>query len=168
MKLTQVERLTLINQYSILALLDPAERKYYEWLIQGLRLGIESIDRELFDQLDSKGIDRDASEFVIDVMCMYRALQNSLDDLKDKQGITPTEVWFPGFCGNTEGRYLAFASWFCSDRSGGLRRFERLYRDDMNSHCPVADTYQSMLVRWRECSDRERMSAEEIRRVLGK
>jgi len=143
--LDKKDRLILANQYRILVALDAEDRETYERWIEALEEGFESAYMSIFDHIDD-GLPRERCKFVIDVLCMYDALQRSFKNLTDTTGIDPSDVVFRGFDGNEEGAERSYAQ-YVRDREG---RFDYLDvdSDDLNAHMPSIDLYQRMLPAW--------------------
>ncbi|RZL61376.1 MAG: YfbU family protein [Variovorax sp.] len=165
MELSKKERLSLINQFLILEKLYPDEAIYYEQhriaLQQGFQLHYKWILEHVWDDLPEEECRK-----VLDALDLYRGILSSFDALKEKDGISESKVRFPGFDGNNESHYLAYARYFIVD----LERYEELIRDqeypDFNSHCPMLETYGRMTSMWQSWQSPHNMSAAQIRTLL--
>ena len=103
MELTKKERLTLYNQYEILKRLDPDGVEYYnvkqEILINGFKANYDDLVNGFMEETPVE-----VSEFVVDVLQMYRTLNNSYLELteEEKNNINLYDIAFKGFDGNEE------------------------------------------------------------------
>ena len=142
-KLTDVERLILANQYEILSLLK--EDDSYARLSEQLLEGHEWLYSQSFDFVSDNLPARDA-EHVLSILGIFGDLKASYAQLADKSGIEPHEVEFPGFDGNNEADLLSF--------SRALRKNDRFVETigdrAKNSHMPTTDMYDRMISKWRE------------------
>ena len=150
MELTKKERLTLYNQYEILKRLDPDEVEYYnvkqEIVINGFKANYNDLVNGFMDETPVE-----VSEFVIDVLQMYRTLNNSYIELdeEEKCNIDLYDISFKGFDGNEEIDYYVYARFFLED----LERFDELKESEhyaINSHSNMINRYSRMLSRWEE------------------
>lgn len=150
MELTKKERLMLYNQYEILKNLDPNEEEYYnvkqEILINGFKANYDDLVEGFMDEISVE-----VSEFVVDVLQMYRTLNDSYRELnaEERCNIELYNISFKGFDGNEEIDYYVYAKFFLDD----LRRFDELKESEhyaINSHCNMVDRYRDMLSRWEE------------------
>ncbi|GAA4002283.1 YfbU family protein [Deinococcus rubellus] len=148
MKLSLTERLQLINQYRILAKLEPEEAEAYKEFIDILQNAYEPLYYRFTEWMakDEDAITQEEAQYVYKVLAMFEALHLAIKDnglaLDDQQTHRAT---FSGFDGNNEGRLLGFANAFC-----GERRYEDLKRDGEipNSHGPMRSIYERMLTLW--------------------
>lgn len=91
--------------------------------------------------------------FVLDALDVYGSMQRSYAELDDRDGIDRRKLAFPGFDGNNEGKYMAYARFL----RGKQDRFDyvELGFDGLNSHAPLAGRYQRMIDEWKKVpSDR--------------
>ncbi len=106
--LTPPERLQLINQFRILAKLDPDHEQEYaehrEIIAHGYTLQYDEVFSEVQEEMNI-----DECKYVYDVLDLFRVLIRSYDALTDKKGLTADDVAFRGFDGNNEGKRYAFA-----------------------------------------------------------
>lgn len=150
MELTKKERLILYNQYEILKKLDPDGEDLYdrdqEILINGYKINYPDLVCGFTDET-SEGV----SQFVIDVLQMYRILNNSYNELKDedKEKIRMYDISFKGFDGNDEIDYYKYADFYMNklDRFDELKELEHF---QMNSHRNMLDNYIRMVSSWKE------------------
>ena len=161
MELSKKDRLVLINQFLILEKLYPDETDYYEKhrlaLQQGFSLHYEWILENVWDDLSEADC-----RSVLNALAVYRAIVYSFDELEARHDLTEERVRFPGFDGNYESQYLAYARYFIVD----LGRYEELRRGqeypDFNSHSPMLDKYSRMHEQWESWGRPLSMSAEKI------
>jgi len=165
MELSKKERLSLINQFLILEKLYPGEASYYEQhriaLQHGFQLHYGWILENVWDDLSEKECRK-----VLDALDLYRGIVSSFNALPEKDGLSESTVRFPGFDGNNEPHYLAYARYFIVD----LDRYEELIRGQeypgFNSHCPMLETYGRMTLLWSSWHRPYNMSAAQIRTLL--
>ena len=86
---------------------------------------------------------------VCDILDMWSCVEHSLNRLTEQEKLTilaeadatSFDIKFVGFDGNNESAYMNVAHFLIKD----LERFQTFEdRADLNSHCPVLDTYQRM------------------------
>ncbi|GAA0100804.1 YfbU family protein [Paraclostridium bifermentans] len=150
MELTKKERLILYNQYEILKKLDPDGEDLYdrdqEILINGYKINYPDLVCGFTDETSE-----DISEFVIDVLQMYRILNNSYNELnyEDKEKIRLYDISFKGFDGNEEIDYYKYADFYLNklDRFDELKELEYF---EVNSHSNMLDNYMRMVSSWKE------------------
>lgn len=150
MELTKKERLILYNQYEILKSLNPNEKKYYERdqeiLINGFKYNYDDLVCGLMDETSEE-----ISQFVIDVLQMYRVLNNSYDKLNDdeKAQIDIYDISFKGFDGNEEIDHYVYAKFYLEklDKFGELKE-SKYYA--VNSHGNMLNGYRKMVSLWKE------------------
>ncbi|MCL2633792.1 MAG: YfbU family protein [Oscillospiraceae bacterium] len=139
MKLTQVERQILYNQYDILSVLCPVDKELFELnktiLLNGYVREYDGL-MELHDEVST-----DICDFVYDVLTMYRILYSSYHKLEDKSNISDEDVIFQGFDGNDETQYYAFASFLLKDK----KLYSEFKNVEVNSHASRVGIYKSML-----------------------
>ena len=91
------------------------------------------------------------SQFVIDVLQMYRVLNNSYNKLNDdeKSQIDLYDISFKGFDGNEEIDYYTYAKFYLEklDRFGELK-VSKYYA--INSHGNMLNDYLKMVSLWKE------------------
>ncbi|WP_411845572.1 YfbU family protein [Roseibacillus persicicus] len=165
MDITNTEKLILINQYKILAKLDPDSSSYYEKaeniLSNGYRFLYGSLDNWIDDEMSE-----DKSEFVMDILSLYRAIGH-IDDTDDQLGGYSNRV-FRGFDGNEEGEYFSFTR-FVIEEEGKFaeQKGGEASVDGYNSHCPMVPTYAAMIQRWESRGKKYQLTLEEIKAILG-
>jgi uncharacterized protein len=98
--LTEMERLQLINQYSILEKLDTENAAHYAELQIILQQGYTYLYHKVFDPVWNEELSMEDCRFVLDVFDLHDALLQSYERLEDKEGITKDDIAFWGFDGN--------------------------------------------------------------------
>ena len=140
MKYTEKERSILINLYEIRKLLDDKEADFYEEKIEILRNGYE-----IFYSSDvHESMPEEESQEVLKILHMYM----DFEDAYSRAGEMPDHTFakFSGFCGNYEGRQLAFAR-FVIEKQGKFPQLAK-YIENLNSHVPLLSFYRLMLDIW--------------------
>ena len=94
MKLTDQERIILINQNRILALLDEGNADSYQKVITVLEKGLVTEYEDVL-YLEPPMSETDCKE-VLDILAMFNALHYSYDRLEDKGGIDELRIRFIG------------------------------------------------------------------------
>lgn len=163
MKLTKAERLILANQYRILAHLDSQDAKSYERHVEALESGFESAIEALFSSIFD-GIDSRDCSLVVRAMALYDALQRSQKNLAEGAGVSTEDVRFPGFDGNNETEYMAYAR-YVVEREERFTYLEPV-GGSFNSHMPFVERYRAMLREWKEMGESYDLSENQIKRLL--
>ena len=169
MELTKKERLILYNQYEILKKLDPHGEENYkidqEILINGFKANYDDLASGFMDETSVE-----VSEFVIDVLQMYRTLNNSYRELneEEKNEINLYDISFKGFDGNEEIDYYMYANFYLED----LGRFDELKESEhyaIDSHRNMVNRYRRMLSLWEEVrtSKYDLLTLRNIQYIIG-
>lgn len=145
-KLTDIERLLLANQYEILAELK--ENESYARLSEQLRDGHEWLYSQAFEWL-SPNMPSDQAEYVLTILGIFSDLKDSFQQLVDKSGIEPRSVEFPGFDGNNEAELLTFTRALRADG----RFTHTIPEHGKNSHFPTTDLYLRIIAEWRRLGE---------------
>ncbi|CAN5380076.1 YfbU family protein [soil metagenome] len=160
-KLTDVERLILANQYAILGLLKSDEG--YIQMAENLRDGHKWLYEQHATQISDNLPDEDV-EHVLCILGIHSDLRDSYSQLSDKSGIEEHLVHFPGFDGNNEADLLHFAR--ALSRNGNYS--ETIGKEARNSHMPTTDMYRRMINEWKSMGEpRYPLSKETILRIVG-
>lgn len=149
MKLTKVERLTLMNQHKILALLDEEEREHHEQMVEILRNGYASLYDDLTEELSDELSEADG-DFVLDVLNMHLAIQRVAQDA----GVDTREegnwaLQMRGFDGNNESQMLRFARFTAQEEGSAYGQF-LVNGQFPNSHSRSVEFHQRMLDEYEE------------------
>jgi uncharacterized protein YfbU (UPF0304 family) len=162
MKLTDQERIILINQNRILALLDEDNADDYQKVITVLEKGLVTEYEEVL-YLEPPMSETDCRE-VLDILTMFNALYYSYDRLEDKGGIDELKVRFIGFEGNNEGRQLGYARYLIEQDDHYTHLVDG---KDLDSHGPVIDGYREMLDRYKALGEPRLLTREQLLEVVG-
>ncbi len=166
MNLTKKDRVFLINQYQILALLNASEAPRYNELIEILRNGYEifysKIDEWVYDDMPSE-----QGQFVFDILNIYRIIE----DFKRAQPLSSISThnysFFRGFDGNNETDYMGFARFLIKEQRKYIEQQPYLTEnDDLNSHSPMIDKYQRMISKWEELGKDWKLTENQILEIL--
>ncbi|HEY5524423.1 MAG TPA: YfbU family protein [Clostridium sp.] len=163
------DRLFLYNQYEILKGLNTERIKEYELKQSILTNGFKyDYDDELIGGFYDETPEL-VSEFVYDVLQMYRELDDSLSELSEEenQHIDKHDVTYAGFDGNEEGSYYTYANFVLKD----LGRYEEIYNNGkakLNSHTNMVNKYRRMVRTWKEVKSEEcyNLSFENIKKII--
>jgi hypothetical protein len=166
MDLTKKDRVVLINQYRILALLKPDDASHYEELIEILDHGYE-IFYSVLDQWISDDMPNDEGRLVLDILGLYRCIENYKRKTKNKKVISHRYGYFHGFDGNNETAFMSFSR-FLIIKQGKFSEQEPYLRenDSCNSHSPKLDKYMRMIAKWKEADQEYDLSEEQILEIL--
>jgi uncharacterized protein YfbU (UPF0304 family) len=157
--LSRLERLTLANQFKILAALHPDEGEDYTDLATIFERGYSYLYDRAFQSMSSE-VTRDTSQEVFDILSMHRTLFDSVQRLQDKCDLEE-RIKFYGFDANNESEHLSFAKFFTKDG----RTFEEV--KVFNSHMPTLQRYRRMLQAWKSLGPPEKeLTNEEVEAVL--
>lgn len=145
MELSKKDRLLLINQYRILAALEKDDAGHYNELIKILENGY-SIFYSMIDEWVSEDMPEEEGQFVLNVLDLYRAIEDIKRRSKSEELNKHHYSFFMGFDGNNETEYMAFSR-FLVQEQGKFREQESYLRknDNMNSHMPMIPKYRRML-----------------------
>lgn len=159
MQLNLVERLTLRNQFEILARLGDDRRPYLEW-IEILEQGHALLYGEIFSDLDAEGGDPADAREVLDILDVFRAL----DEAKERGVTIPASAsgrhQFAGFDANTEPSHYAFAR-FVIEVQGRYAESSH-----SNAHRPTLSSYRELVSRWAEMGKAFPLNSSEVSILL--
>ena len=164
--LTKKDRLILINQYRILAELKKGEESHYLELIDILESGYE-VFYSMVDEWISEDMPEHEGRFVLEVLDLYRAIEDVKRSSRDPRLLSHPLCIFPGFDGNNESKYLGFCR-FLLEKQGKFQEQQQYLakNDGMNSHMPMIDSYRRMLKAAGNISNVRRLSPEEVMAIL--
>lgn len=145
MELTKKDRLVLINQYRILAALNKDDESHYKELIEVLERGY-SIFYSLVDEWVSEDMPEAEGKFVLNILDLYRAIEDLKRSTKDERLLKNPYSHFSGFDGNNETQHMGFCR-FLIEKQGKFQEQKPylLKTDNMNSHMPMIGKYKRML-----------------------
>ncbi len=161
MDLTKTERLILINQYRMLSVICPDEKKDSDIAIDILANGYKHNYDSLVDFL-SDDMPEEISKEVIDILQMFRSLNNSYHELNDKSGIDKGNVIFQGFDGNEETEHYSYADFFINKYD----RYSEFSKVAINSHCNMLYMYRPMLKAWSKYERYQSLNKEQIIEII--
>ncbi len=170
MELDLKDRLILYNQYEILKGINAEECEEYELMqnivVNGFKYNYSELIEGFYDETPEL-----ISEFVFDVLQMYRVLNNSYEELslEEKQQINKNDITYGGFDGNEEGSYYTYANFVLED----LGRYEEIYNNgkvELNSHRNMLNKYTRMVRTWKEVKSGRynSLTFENIKKVINK
>ena len=167
-KLSKVERLTLVNQLLILEKLYPKEASSLALRRKALEDGYQSHYADLFESIYD-GLPAEECRFVIDVLDMYRAITFSHAHLPpaQREEISSDRLDFKGFDGNSETIYMAYTRYLVNDLGRYGEQTHRDLKPDFDSHMPMIDQYRRMLTKWESVKDKSKLEHDEIEAILG-
>jgi len=160
MELTKLERLVLLNQYRILAKLEPDDSRNSEEACEILRNGYTLEYETLARHVDPDVSEEECRE-VRDILDMYRALKIARGDLPEGT-FGEGDAAFPGFDGNNEPEHFAYAKFLMEIQN----KWQESKQDPRNSHKPMLARYRSMLESWEESANKWELTAEDTARIL--
>lgn len=166
MEITKRDRLILINQYRILASLNKAEADHYEELISILENGYAIFYSQL-DEWISEEMPEYEGRFVLEILDLYRAIEDVKRATKDSRLIAHYYAFFRGFDGNNETAHMSFCR-FLIEKQGKFQEQKQylLVNDNLNSHMPMTAKYSRMLDEAKSLPNKWNMSADDALRVL--
>lgn len=164
-RLSRVDRWVLSNQYKILAALHPQEARYYDECRDALESGYEGEYSRLVEHVfgDRDCLSAEECHEVVDILAMFRALKDTMTDGVQAGGFERWQIEFAGFDGNNEGRWMAYARYFCSSGPGAFTDLEK--GDNFNSHAPMLDRYRRQLAEWRRSKTPYKIETAEVERI---
>lgn len=171
-KLTQAERMILINQLTILKAIDKSgDAKELDRQIEILEKGFETFyDRVSPCHLYEPFSDED-SNFVFRVLAMYEAIDHYMrehpDDAADLEKVHL--IHFAGFDGNNESEFLTFTRFLLTKQAmfTGQLKHEKT-TDGFNSHMPRVNVYRRQVERWGAMKEPFDLSPEQVRSILSR
>jgi hypothetical protein len=167
MKLSSKERISLLNQYRILAKLYPDEEAHYQELVSILESGYEVFYSQI-DQWLSDPMPEEEGRFVIDVLNMYRAIEDFKRSNESDAVSTDFLSFFRGFDGNEEASYMSFAKFLILDQGKFAEQRNYFSKNDaLNSHAPMIGKYRRMVQRWQETTAQWNLSERDVLAILG-
>lgn len=169
--LSMIERQILVNQFRILAHLDPKSAEDYEAnatiLARGYTVQYDHVLRQIYEEMPVEDC-----TYVFDVLDMFDMLLHSYRTLKDKEGLVEEDVRFRGFDGNNETKRWAFAEHLKKEG-----RWEAVLSGGLDSHSMVTKSlYPQMLKRYEPIKQRILdshsgnwlLTADQIKEVIGR
>ena len=166
MEITRKDRIILINQYKILSKLYPEDSEHYDELREILEDGYE-VFYSMIDEWVSQDMPESEGKFVLDILDLYRAIEDYKRISKDQEIIEHHYSYFLGFDGNNEGQYMAFARFLINKQGKFSEQKDYLLKNDnLNSHTAMVDTYKRFLRNWEDIEKPFKLNAEQIKGIL--
>lgn len=109
MKLDKAQRWILVNQMRILAALYPSDREDYERTAEALGSGYELEYDLQAPHIYDEVLTEDECHEVRETMQMYWHMQGITKQLSDKTGVDEEKLFFRGYDGNNETKFMAYA-----------------------------------------------------------
>jgi hypothetical protein len=153
MKMSEVERLLLFNQYETLKRVDPAMEEHCDLMIKCLLEGYDDDFDQLLPEFEEP-IDPIIRQEVQDILQMFRLLYHHFES-------NPPAV-FAGFDNHDELDYKTYAEFLIEDR--GYWRESRL--SDYSTDRQLLNDYRAMLNEWKQAKSDHSLSDEEARRIV--
>ena len=167
MKLTKLERLNLINQYTILAKLSPDDAEHYEELKTILEDGYEIFYSSL-DMWISEDMPEKEGKFVLDILDLYRFIEDYKSRSPNSLVLENHYSIFRGFDGNNEGQYMGFARFLILTQGKFSEQKKYLRKNDnLNSHSPMIEIYKKLLLKWEKLGRPYHLNDSQIKEILG-
>lgn len=162
MKLTKVERVSLIIQYKMLKKIDPDNAADYEEYIQILERGYEYFYPNAMQGIGGyEPIDKEETLFIYDLINMYRAFER----VYDREGrLDEPYATFMGFDGNHEGKFISFMKFMIKDNE---HHALAPYLDRSSIH--AMPSYRAMVSAWNLLSSpykHEELTIQDIQKIL--
>lgn len=161
------ERLILAQQGRILAAVDPKQREDHIFVAEVFESGFTAFYEEAFTVITPEFGEQD-SDYVRTIMGIYFDIQYSYDNkLTEEERKEVGSVTFLGFDGNdTQEIYRARFARFCMKH--GQYESLKCMGSDLNSHMPVGQKYAGMIRRYEEMGSPRELTADQIKKVMGR
>lgn len=164
--LTLKERMILANQFRILEALYPGEAGSFKTLRTIVESGYEAHYSELGWSAIESNFTLAESREVMDILDMYRTLNDSYNRLTDNVGITKMDLEFAGFDGNNEPQQLDYARFLVLNQGRWREILEDRPGFDLNSHSMEIEIYRRMLSVWSDMDKKRTLAVDEIKQIL--
>lgn len=166
MELTKIERAMLVNQYSILAILDNDNSSEYLKKAEIVSNGYEGFYDELFDNI-SDGISVAICEETHKILSMYRVINNCISNLtqEQKDNINLDYIKFDGFDAN-DGNHFVIMKFLVEVAN----LFEEHQNSNFNSHSMASlRRYRQILPIYNQVmkENNYRLNWEGFQKILG-
>jgi hypothetical protein len=161
------ERLILAQQSRVLAAVDPKQREDHIFAAEVFENGFTAFYEEAFTVITPEFGEKD-SDYVRTIMGIYFDIQYSYDNkLTEEERKEVGSVTFLGFDGNdTLEIYRARFARFCMMH--GQYESLKCLGSDLNSHMPVGQKYADMIRRYDEMGSPRELTADQIKKVMGR
>jgi len=145
MQLSRKDRILLINQYRLLAMLDEGEAKRYLELIEILENGY-TIFYSMIDSWVDDEMSLENGQLVLNILDLYRSIEDLKRSVEDRRLHDHPYAYFRGFDGNNETEYMAFCRFLIVKQGKFQEQLSYVTRNDnFNSHAAMLPRYQRML-----------------------
>lgn len=167
MKLTKKDRIILINQYKILAALNPNEASRYEELVEILENGFE-VFYSLIDEWIADEMSAGDGEFVLEILDFYRLVEDYKYKNPEDTDITSHAFsTFKGFDGNHETEQMFFVRFLLTTQGRFTEQEQyKMKTDNFNSYMPMIDHYKRIVQKWNETGREYEPTKERILEIL--
>ncbi|MDP5255098.1 MULTISPECIES: YfbU family protein [unclassified Vibrio] len=164
MNLNDAQRLILANQYRLMALLEPSEKRHFQRLQTLVEKGFEkelSVLTEDFTHLNTN-----TCQEVYDTMEMYHALQTSYSLLNREQqsDIDERRLRFLGYDAMKENELVDYVRFLILE--DGHYPEWRQQEHNFDAQVVMRPKYQAMLMRFKQCPRQYHLCANEIKQIF--
>ncbi|WP_411749393.1 YfbU family protein [Serratia marcescens] len=164
--LSKKEKIVLINQYRILSKLFPEESSHYSELISILQNGYSIFYSQLEQWIDDD-MPMDKSKLVLNILDLYRIIEDTKRRTKDSTLIKHHYSYFQGFDGNNESECLSFSHFLIKKQGKFSEQQDYLIKNDnLNSHMEMSEKYKAMLGKWESIGRPYTLSVEQAIEIL--
>ncbi|MEO5914333.1 MAG: YfbU family protein [Luteolibacter sp.] len=166
LEISKKDRIILINQYRILAKLEPNESERLEELIEILENGYR-LFYSMIDEWISDDMPEDRSILVLDILGIYRIIEDHKRLVSSQAVMEHSFHFFPGFDGNNESEYLSFSRFLIEKQGKFTEQKPYLKRNDnLNSHLPMVPKYRKMVNAWKSMGSAYHLTEQQILSIL--
>lgn len=164
MKLSKENKIILINQYRILALLKKDETKYYNELISILENGYTPLYYKIEGGI-CDDIPVEDGELINNILTMYRVIE----DLKINSGQTFDNYsmsYFTGFDGNNESTYLSYTMFLIEEQGLYQEQHHYFSKHGLNTHSPMLSKYKRMTQVWEHLTNKWEINQDDVIKIF--
>ncbi|QZA81090.1 YfbU family protein [Deefgea piscis] len=166
MEISKKDRLILINQYRILAKLDNEDAEFYNEAIDILENGYAIFYNQIIGGISDEMSEIDG-KFVLNILDLYRAIEDLKRTTKDHELINHRYSIFPGFDGNNETEHMSFCRFLIQKQNKFIEQQQYMVKNDnLNSHIPMIDKYTRMLEKSKELNNIWQINVEQALNIL--
>lgn len=169
MKISQIEKLILLNQYEILIGLYPENKKSYINKIKILENNYECFYESLIQSQSTPSINNSDLNFIRDILDFYRVIHYYKKDNEiHRKEIEDMEYsYFNGFDGNNELKFKIFCEYLINDRNEYIEQKEYFKEnDDLNSHQEMIKIYNNIIKKWKLYDKNKDLNLKEIKSII--
>lgn len=159
MQISEIDRIKLFAQFSILHQLQPNNGwgVLAEIVENGYEEQYDQIKQMLFDPMSEE-----SCREVGDILTVFDILQRPYVDAGEP---VPDDKKFPGFDGNNESRQLSYFR-FLREKQNSWTFIVMSNERDHNSHFPLLGSYRRMLRAWNEMGGSRDLTQDQIAEIL--